>query len=304
MANVFGGGGSSKGGSGISTSSTPQTTNANVGPSVLKQCNAGSGAIPIVSTSPDALLASDTQTFASSPNNYSKTVSTTTGLNFRDFYTKSDIHRLLKAKADISSVYTKSEVDAKMAAFEGRVNSSLMGFITESEVDEKISGLYDTILSYLSSNYYDRNSLYTKSQIDSLLEALTLGEDFILKQPSTTLQNTIDPGSNNAVTLTLKASSNPDISTIQHWVDDQSNSVGRVRKSGRVEFYGHMVVGQTIETWRPALDANIRRISGVADPIHTLDAVNKKYVEDFIITAVSNAQLGLDKIYDVDCLTY
>jgi hypothetical protein len=282
MANVFGGGG---------------------GGSSAKPCG-DSGISRVLPTSSEALQSSQDQSFSSSPNVYSKTVSTTTGLNLRDFYTKSDIHRLLKTKADISSVYTKSEVDAKMAVFEGQVNSSLIGFITESEVDGKISGLYDTVLSYLSSNYYNRDSLYTKSQIDSLLEALTLGEDFILKQPSTTLQNTIDPGSNNAIALTLKASSNANITTIQHWVDDQSNSVGRIRKSGRVEFYGHMLVGQAIETWRPAFDANVRRISGVADPMHTLDAVNKKYMEDFIVEVVDNIQRGEDLVFDIDCLVY
>jgi hypothetical protein len=282
MANVFGGGG---------------------GGSSAKPCG-DSGISRVLPTSSEALQSFQDQSFSSSPNVYSKTVSTTTGLNLRDFYTKSDVHRLLKTKADISSVYTKSEVDTKMAVFEGQVNSSLIGFITETEVDGKISGLYDTVLSYLSSNYYNRDSLYTKSQIDSLLQALTLGDDFILKQPSTTLQNTIDPGSNNAIPLTLKASSNPDISTIQHWMDDQSNSVGRVRKSGRVEFYGHMVLGQTIESWRPALDANIRRISGLADPIHTLDAVNKKFLEDFVLSAIISAQLELDQRIDVDCLEY
>ena len=125
-----------------------------------------------------------------------------------------------------------------------------------------------------------------------------------MKQPLSTANNTISPGGNEAVPLTLVASTDSDITTIQHWVDNQSNSVGRVRTSGRVEFYGHMVLGQNIETWRPALDANQRRISGVADPIHLLDAVNKKYMEDYIVEVIDNIQQGEDNAYDIDCLVY
>jgi hypothetical protein len=65
-----------------------------------------------------------------------------------------------------------------------------------------------------------------------------------------------------------------------------------------------MMLGQNIEAWRPALDANIRRISGVADPIHTLDAVNKKYMEDYIVEVVDDIQRGDNLVFDIDCLTY
>jgi hypothetical protein len=303
MANVFGGG--SKGSSGISTSTTTQTSGSNVGPSVLKQCNTGGGgATTILSTSPDALQASEAQVFASSPNNYSKIGSEYPTTNLRDYYNKADIHRLLKTKADISSVYTEAEVDSKLLALKTEIDISLTQFITEQEVDEKITESFDSITSLLESNYYEKQVLYTKSEINTLLSQLELGDEFVSLQPQTTARNIINPGVNNATSLTLVASSNSNATTIQHWIDDQSNSVGRIRKSGRVEFYGHMVLGENIESWRPALDANIRRISGVADPIHRLDATNKKYVEDFVINAISNAQIGADGIYDVDCLTY
>lgn len=304
MPNVFGGGGVSKGGAGISTSSPSQPSVSNVGPSVLKQCNTGGGAVPILSTSSEALLASDTQTFASSPNNYSKLGSEYPTLNLKDFYTKADIHRLLKTKADISSVYTEQEVDSKLQALESEINLTLSEFITEPEVDAKISASFAETVLFLSDNYYEKDVLYTKLEVDSLLSQLSLGENFVSLEPETTLRNTINPGSSNAVSLTLIASSNPNATTVQHWIDDQSNSIGRIRKSGLVEFYGHMFLGQATESWRPALDVNVRRISGVADPIHTLDAVNKKYVEDFITEVVDSLQRGDDMIYDIDCLTY
>lgn len=277
MANVFGG----SGGGG--------------GP---KPCGDG-GINGVLPTSPNALQASQVQTFSSTPNVYSKTASTTTGLNLRDFYTKSDIHRLLRVKADISSVYNKSEVDALLASLEAQTNLSLIGFITKPEVDTKIAASFDNVISYLANNYYEANSLYTKSEINALFQGLTLGEDFVSLEPNTTQRNIINPRTNEAIALTLVASSNPSITTIQHWIDDQSNSVGRIRKSGRVEFYGHMVLGQAIEAWRPALDTNDRRISGVADPIYRLDAINKQYLEKYLTEIAA-----FDKFFDIDCLTY
>jgi len=239
MANVFGGGGSgsSCGDSGISR---------------------------VLPTSSEALQGSQTQTFTSSPNVFSKTKGGTDGVNLRDFYTKSEIQKLLKLKADVSAVYTEEEIDQLLADLRASINLDLADFVTEPQVDDKISDSYDSLVSYLAINYYDRTVLYTKTEVDSLLAGiggLSTG-DFILKNPETTLNNTINPGSNEAVPLTLIASTDPDITTIQHWIDNQSNSVGRVRTSGRVEFYGHMSLGENIESWRPALDVNERRISG------------------------------------------
>ena len=79
-----------------------------------------SGISRVLPTSQEALNTSQTQSFSSSPNVYSKTRSATGEANLQDFYTKSDIHRLLKTKADISSVYTKAEVDARLSNLEWR----------------------------------------------------------------------------------------------------------------------------------------------------------------------------------------
>jgi len=263
-----------------------------------------SGINRVLPSSPEALRGGQQQTFSSSPNVYSKTQSAVGDSSLQDFYTKSEVQKLLKLKADISSVYTKEEVDDALAALEAKVGQSLIAFITEAEVDTKISASYDSIFSYLAQNYYTSSQTYSKAQVDSLIAAIEIEDGFVMKQPSTTADNTISPGANEAVPLTLVASTDPDITTIQHWVDNQSNSVGRVRTSGRVEFYGHMVLGQNIESWRPALDTNQRRISGVADPIHTLDAANKKYVEDYVVAVVDAIQRDDDGLYDIDCLEY
>lgn len=258
----------------------------------------------VLPTSSEALRGNQVQSFSSSPNVYSKTRSAVGDSSLQDFYTKSEVQKLLRNKADISSVYTKEETDGALDALEGSINQSLLDFITEPEVDTKITTLYNSVLAYLADNYYVSSLLYTKTEVDSLLGSIEVGTEFIRKDPSTTEQNTINPGGNEAVPLTLIASTDSDITTIQHWIDNQSNSVGRIRTSGRVEFYGHMILGQSIETWRPALDANERRISGVANPVHALDAINKKYMEDFIIETIDNIVQGEDRNYLVDALVY
>jgi hypothetical protein len=279
MANVFGGGGSSCGDSGISR---------------------------VLPTSSEAIQGSQTQTFTSSPNVFSKTRGGVDGVNLRDFYTKSEIQKLLRLKADISAVYTEEEVDQLLVDLRASINLDLADFITEAQADQKISDSYDDVVNYLGVNYYDRTVLYTKAQVDSLL-AGAVGvstDDFVLKEPTSTLNNTIAPGSNGAVPLTLIASSDPDITTVQHWINSQSNSIGRIRNSGRVEFYGYMSLGDNIESWRPALDVNERRISGLADPIHSLDAVNRNYLETYVLEAVDNIAQGTEVVYNIDCLEY
>ena len=284
-------------------SRTQPEVQAFLGSKAGPSCN-DSGVNNVLPTSSEALRSDQAQVFESAPNVYSKTQSTTGGADLKDFYTKTQVQKLLRNKADISAVYVKNEVDGALAALEAEISQSITAFITGPEVDVKISASYDRVLSHLAQSYYTSSQTYSRGQVDSLIAAVEVGDGFVMKQPLTTANNTISPGANEAIPLTLVASTDPDITTIQHWVDNQSNSVGRVRTSGRIEFYGHMVLGQNIESWRPALDANQRRISGVADPVHVLDAVNRGYMEDYVVEVVDNAQRGDDNVYVVDCLTY
>lgn len=277
MTKVFGGGGAGCGDGGVSR---------------------------VLPTSPEAIRSGQPQSFSSAPNVYSKSQSAIGDSNLQDFYTKSEVQKLLRIKVDISAVYAKEEVDGAIGVLEAKVNASLLEFITEAEVNTKVSSSYDSFLSYIAQNHYGRTQTYSKGEVNSLVATISLGTGFLKKQPTTTADNTISPGANEAIPLTLVASTDPDITTIQRWVDTQSNSVGRVRTSGQVEFYGNMVLGQNIERWRAALDTNQRRISGVADPIQLLDAVNKKYMEDYIVYVVDNIQRGEDGIYDIDARVY
>jgi len=316
MAKVFGGGGSSlpsgsngasstlgRGGN-FSSGSNRVTDNTKVfGRTSSPPCS-DSGVSKIIPTSSEALRTDQIQSFSSSPNSYSKGQSVSGDINAKDFYNKSEIQKLLKIKADISSVYTKDETDDALTSLELRINQSLIDFITEAEVNAKVSASYDSILSYLSQNYYTNSQTYSKSQVDSLISSLSLEGDFLVNQPSTTASNTINPGVNNAIPLTLVASTNPSVTTIQNWVDNQSNLVGRIKTSGRVEFYRDMVIGQNTSLSSPALDVSSRRIASVADPINPSDAVNKNYVEGYIAEIIDNIVQGEDKSYIVDALVY
>lgn len=277
MANVFGGGGG---------------------------CGTG-GAQRVIPTSPDVTQSNSSQTFSTQPNIYSKPSAGTDGINLRDFYTKSDINKFLKTKVDVGVVYDKVEIDSLLASLQAGVNTSINNLITEEELDSALSSLSQAILVNIQNNYYDKTNLYTKSEINALLADVTSDPDnFISKTPTSLLQNTIDPGVSSAIPLTLVASESTQVDVVQQWIDNEANSIGRIRKSGQVEFYGNMFLGQNIESWKPALDVNERRIAGVADPIHVFDAVNKGFMEDYITEVIDNVVQGDDKNYIIDALVY
>lgn len=276
MANVFGGGGGS--------------------------CGTG-GVQKVLPTSPD--VTQSTQTFSTQPNVYSKPQSTTDNINLRDFYTKAEVNKVLKTKANIGSVYDKDTVDSLLQTLEGQINTSIGGMVSEAELSAQLLSLSQTIQGDIQSNYYGKSVLYTKYEIDGLIaEVTTDPDDFINKAPTSLLQNTINPLTNQAIPLTLIASSSPNVDVVQQWIDDESNSIGRIRTSGQIEFYGNLFLGQNIESWRPALDVSERRIAGVADPIHVLDAVNKGFMEDYVTEVIDNVVQGDDKNYIIDALVY
>ena len=276
MANVFGGGGGS--------------------------CGTG-GVQRVLPTSPD--VTQSTQTFSTQPNVYSKPQSTTDNVNLRDFYTKAEVNKVLKTKADIGSVYDKDTVDSLLQTLEGQINASMSDMVSEAELSAQLLSLSQTIQGDIQSNYYEQSVLYTKYEIDALIaEVTTNPDDFVNKAPTSLLQNTINPLTNQAIPLTLIASSSPNVDVVQQWIDDKSNSIGRIRTSGQIEFYGNLFLGQNVEAWRPALDVSERRIAGVADPIHTLDAVNKGFMEDYITEVIDNVVQGDDKNYIIDALVY
>lgn len=274
MANVFGGGGSNYDAGGVQR---------------------------VLPTSPDVTQNNLSQTFSTQPNVYSNPIAGVDDINLRDFYTKADINKFLKTKVDVGSVYDKAEVDGLLAALQADVNSAIIDLVTESELSAALTSLSQTILGNVQNSYYTQDILYTKYEVDTLLDGvITNTDDFVSKAPTSLLQNEIDPGAAQAISLTLVASSSPQVDVVQQWIDHESNSIGRVRKSGQIEFYGNMFLGQNIESWHPALDVSEKRIAGVANPIHPLDAVNKDYMEDYVADVLRKDRRN----YIIDALVY
>lgn len=306
MAKVFGGGSNCGGPSCIGGGSeTPSTSSTSNSPKVF---NSGitcgdRGAQNILPTSSDSIQAGSSQTFSTQPNVYSKSGSGVEGINLRDFYTKSEINKVLKTKANVSDVYDKAETDILLQGLENSFNSSILSFVTESELTSQLVSISQSITSDIQNNYYDKSATYTKYEVNQMISSVSVGtEDFIVKVPQSVSQNTVDPGSNPAVPLTLKGSTSLSVDTIQHWIDSESNSVARIRNTGQVEFYGSLEVGSNVPDWLPSISAGERRVVNVADPIDNLDAVNKKYVEDYITELINS--IVLNETYLLDGLEY
>lgn len=221
-----------------------------------------------------------------------------------EYYTKADINRFLKLKADLSAVYTEEEVDRKLSDLQSAISSSLGDYVTSPDLTLGLQELEDSILVHLSTNYYTTENLYTKTEIDNLISALDIGDGFIKSEPTLQSEAFIDAGDEDVIALRLKGSTSSNISDVQTWIDHENNTIGRVLKSGQVDFYGNMMLGENIPSWRPALDVSERRIAGVADPMDRLDAINKKYMEDYVTEVIDNIVQGDDKNYIVDALVY
>lgn len=255
-----------------------------------------------IPTSRDAISPSDQQTYTSQPNIYSKPRSGDSGVfDQREYYTKADINRFLKLKADLSAVYTEEEVDRKLSDLQSAISSSLGDYVTSPDLTLSLQELEDSIFVHLSTNYYTTENLYTKTEIDNLISALDIGDGFIKSEPTLQSEAFIDAGDEDVIALRLKGSTSSNISDVQTWIDHENNTIGRVLKSGQVDFYGNMMLGENIPSWRPALDVSERRIAGVADPMDRLDAINKRYMEDYISEVIDNVD---DKNYIVDALVY
>ena len=271
-----------------------------------KGANCGDGGVvKSIPTSRDAIAPSTSQTYTSQPNVYSKPRAGDSGVfDQRDYYTKADVNRFLKLKADLSSVYTESEVDEKLSELEASINLSLNDYATDADLASGLEGLKNSLLGYLSNNYYSAENLYTRTEVDNLLSALNVGDGFIKSEPTLQSEAFIDAGDADVIALKLKATTSDNISDVQTWIDHENNTIGRVIKSGQVDFYGNMFLGENIPDWKPALDVSERRIAGVADPMDRLDAINKRYMEDYITEVIDNIVQGDDKNYIVDALEY
>ena len=200
----------------------------------------------------------------------------------QDYYTKAEVNQLLAAKAGISTTYTRTYLDGVL----GGVNNSLAALtasqVTDTELAAELSDLQDEIEADVAGTYATLANTYTRSEIDSLVSGLDLDPDTLVRvTPTTTAQNTINPGANNAVALTVRGSSTNPI--VSEWRDSSGDRIGYVANAGTVTFENRLTVGRLVSDGAIAIDTVGRRISGVANPLLGSDAVPLAYLQNFVI---------------------
>ena len=173
--------------------------------------------------------------------------------------------------------------------YQGSVSGSLVAeysfqdFYTKSE-----------ILTLLSVKA-DKNTVYTRNEIDDLLDGINLSlEGFVLRVPSVAKPNIINPGTNDTVALTLRGSSTNAV--ITEWISSVGEQVGRVNNDGTSVFANKVTIGGLVGSGLPALDTQNRRITGVADPTAPSDAVPLSFMEEYVSDAISEGGGGAQPI--------
>lgn len=274
MANVFGGGNGS--------------------------CSPGSG--EIISAPRPHVTSSPVNT--PQPNVFRDGGSSSVNINPRDFYTKREIDKYLKSKAEKadvypqSSLYTSSQVDQLLSAL------NLSSYATATSVSTQVAALRAETLLNLTENYYQRTSLYTRGEVDTLLTNLTL-TGYVSLTPDSVDEVTIDPSSSTlSVSLLVKSSNNNSATEVQRWENSSTDYLAGIYADGKSKFTNRMTVGENVSEGEVAIDTSSRRIANVAAPVDRFDAVNKLYMETFIISTIDDVLQESDENYLVDALEY
>ena len=206
----------------------------------------------------------------------------------QDFYTKAEVNQLLGAKANTSTTYTRAYIDGELATLSSNISSLDADKINETQLNEALSTLQGTIESGVAATYATLADTYTKGEVNSLIAAIDLDPaDYIRSAPTTTSQNTIYPGSSDAIALTVRGSSTNAIVT--RWLDSSSNVIGYISNSGSTTLNGALSVGNTLSTDGVAVDVNSRRITGVAAPVLASDAVPYSVLQSYVVDFFEDA---------------
>lgn len=215
-----------------------------------------------------------------SSRNFSKSCTPNLG-GISDFYTKAEINQLLNAKANLSTVYSRTYLDNRFSEIDSQIDGLFASQITQADLDAALLALKNLIESNVAATYATLANTYTKTEVDSLIDALNLDPNtFLLKTPTSLQPNIIDPGSNNTVSLTVKGSStNP---TITEWVNSLGNTVAYIRNDGNATFENKVTIGRLVSAGAVGLDVQNRRITGVADPTANSDAVPYSFLQSYV----------------------
>ena len=265
-----------------------------------RNCSSGRGILP--APRPAVVPA---RSVSSAPKVFKGDAPTPEQLNPRDFYTRREIDRYLDDKAEISDVYKKTETYTSSEVDQLISQLNLSTYATTTYVTNYVDTQVDSINSDLNSNYYERTSLYTRLEIDALIASANIGDNYVSKAPDSLSDITIDPSIDTlSVSLIVKSSNNTATTQVQRWENSSTDFLAAIYADGKATFTNLTTIGQNVSAGEVALDTSERRISGVANPVDNLDAVNKSYMETFITTTIDDVLTDTDENYIVDAGQY
>lgn len=209
-----------------------------------------------------------------------------------DFYTKPEVNQLLAAKANISQVYTRSYIDSLATTLTNSISAVSSSQINQAELDAALEALQVEIEGEVSSLYATKAETYTKSEVDGLLSGLDLDpSSFVRTSPTDTSDNLINPGSNDAVALTIQGSStNP---TIGEWLNSSGDTVAYVKNNGEFGIEQLLKVGRLVSDGGIAINTNNKRITALGTPVLNTDAVPLGYLRTYILDFYNNSPGGV-----------
>lgn len=222
----------------------------------------------------------------------------------QDYYTKAETNSLLGAKANTSTTYTRTYLNAALATIDNTLASLSASQVTSAALSAALASLQGTIESGVAATYATLADTYTQSEVDALISGIDLDPDtLVLRVPTTTTQNTINPGANNSIALTVRGSSTNPI--VFEWRKSSGDRIGYVSNTGAVTFENKLTLGRLVSDGDFSLNMSGKRITGVAAPVIGTDAVPYSTLQSYVIDLLEDV-LRPDPItfFSLDAGTY
>ncbi len=199
-----------------------------------------------------------------------------------DNYTKEEVNKLLATKANVTSTYTRLYLDGQFAALDADINLLNTVKVSQTQLETALDGLQSDIEADIALIYATKTDTYTKSQVDALIADVDLDPNTLIRKvPASTADNTINPGSNNSVALTLRGSTtNP---LVQEWKNFLGETIGYVSNDGTSTFNGRVSVGSSVSQGDYGLSLNNKRITNLAAPVLGSDAVPYSFLQSYVV---------------------